>query len=177
TSRGGMITYGLILSAYLFQVYKYKFIATLSIIIVVSIIFLGVAESVLPPHAVRFVKSFNPKSKTNAISQRSSFSDYSIEAFKEKPVFGHGVGALSSSTIDRNLIVDRVEVPAVTDAYWYILLAEMGLFGFLLYLLFLFEVFYSVNLLNVGLLLGFTVQLLGTDIPDTRFYYFAILVL
>src|SRR5690606_39003855 len=30
TSRGGMITYGLILSAYLFQVYKYKFIATLS---------------------------------------------------------------------------------------------------------------------------------------------------
>jgi uncharacterized membrane protein YiaA len=58
-----------------------------------------------------------------------------------------------------------------------VLLAEMGIVGSLLYFLFLLEVFFSPNLLNIALILGFVIQLLGTDIPDMRFYYFAILVI
>lgn len=177
TSRGGQVTYVLILLAYLFQVYRYKLVLILSSFAALSVIFLFFAHSFIPPGTLFFLKSFSPNSEYNAISQRKGFSDYAMKEFKQSPVIGKGVGSLSSHTIERDLVVDGVRIPAAGDAYWYILLAEMGIVGFVLYLLFLMEVFYSSNIYNVALFVGFVVQLLGTDIPDTRFYYFAILVL
>jgi hypothetical protein len=176
TSRGGMVTYALILFVYLFQVYRYKLVLMISVLAISGIIAIIFAGVFLPPSALYFLQSFSPNSQYNAISQREFFSNYALNAFSYHPVFGNGVGFLSSHSIDRHLIVDGVTVPAVGDAYWYILLAEMGVVGFLLYLFFLFEVFYSNKLLSIALLIGFSLQLLGTDIPDMRFYYFAILV-
>ncbi len=176
TSRGGMITYMLILIVYFFQAYRIKFVvfmAIASVLAILAVIFVGVF---LSPSVLFFLQSFSPTSSYNAINQREFFSEYAMEAFSHHPLIGNGVGFLSSHTIDRHLIVDGVTVPAVGDAYWYILLAEMGIIGFLLYLLFLLEVFYTNKLLSIALFLGFVLQLLGTDIPDMRFYYFAILV-
>jgi len=176
TSRGGMVTYVLILFVYLLQVYRVRLLIFLGISALGLVVALIIAGTFLPSSTLYFLNSFNPNSEYNAMSQRQFFSDYALEAFKEKPVFGNGVGFLSSHLIDRNLVVDGAKVPAVTDAYWYVLLAEMGIVGFVMYLLFLVEVFYSNKLLSIALLIGFSIQLLGTDIPDMRFYYFAILV-
>lgn len=176
TSRGGMITYVLILMVYFFQVYRFRFVIFMSVsalVAVLGVIFVGVF---LSPSVLFFLQSFSPTSSYNAINQREAFSGYAMEAFVQHPLIGNGVGFLSSHTIDRHLIVDGAVVPAVTDAYWYILLAEMGIVGFLLYLMCLLEVFYTNKLLSIALLFGFILQLLGTDIPDMRFYYFAILV-
>ncbi len=176
TSRGGMVTYALIMFVYLLQVYRVRFLIFMGIAASVLIFALIIAGTFLPSSTLYFLNSFNPNSEYNAMSQRQFFSDYAMEAFQEKPVFGNGVGFLSSHLIDRHLVVDGAKVPAVTDAYWYVLLAEMGILGFVMYLLFLVEVFYSNKLLSIALLIGFSIQLLGTDIPDMRFYYFAILV-
>lgn len=176
TSRGGMVTYLLILVVYFFQVYRFKFVVFMALSAVagvLAVIFVGVF---LSPSVLFFLQSFSPGSSYNAINQREFFSNYALEAFSHHPIIGNGVGFLSSHTINRHLIVDGVSVPAVGDAYWYILLAEMGIVGFLLYLLCLLEVFYTNKLLSIALFLGFVLQLLGTDIPDMRFYYFAILV-
>lgn len=177
TSRGGMVAFALILVAYLFQVYRFKLIAVFAMFAIVLSGLFYFADKLFSPTTVEFIQSFSPQSKYNAISQRKSFSDYALKEFVHHPIFGNGVGYLSSHTIKRDLVVDGVQIPAVGDAYWYVLLAEMGILGFILYLLFLFEVFFSTKLINVALLLGFAVQLLGTDIPDMRFYYFAILVM
>lgn len=177
TSRGGMITYFLILMAFFFQ--KYRKFFSLGVVVLVALTIMLYALIKLNPsnQLSAFLISFNPKAEHNAMTQREFFSNYSLVSFKESPIIGHGVGHLSSVLIDRNLIVDGAVVPAVGDAYWYVLLAEMGVIGFLLYVLFLLEVFYSSSILNVALLLGFSIQLLGTDIPDIRFFYLAILIL
>ncbi|MCZ8285418.1 MAG: O-antigen ligase family protein, partial [Bacteroidia bacterium] len=176
TSRGGMVTYALIMFVYLFQIYRARLFVVLGIAISCVVFAIIIAGAFLPSSTLYFLNSFNPNSEYNAMSQRHFFSDYAMDAFKEHPLLGQGVGSLSSHLIDRHLVVDGVEVPAVTDAYWYVLLAEMGIVGFVFYLLFLMEVFFSNKLLSIALLIGFSIQLLGTDIPDMRFYYFAILV-
>lgn len=177
TSRGCMITYTLILFAYLFTVYRFKFVfvASLCTVILVTILYFG--NNFLPPTATKFIQTFSPKSEYNALSQRKDFAEYAINTFVEKPILGNGVGFLSSSTIKRRLVIEGIKAQVVTDAYWYVLLAEMGIIGFLMFFLFLTELFHSVNILNIALLLGVIVQLLGTDIPDMRFYYFAMLLL
>lgn len=177
TSRGGMVTFALVMLVYFFQVYRYKVVYVATVLILIVSGFLYFAENLFSSSTVYFIRSFNPQSKYNAISQRKAFSDYALEAFQYHPVVGNGVGFLSSHTINRDLVVDGVKIPAVGDAYWYVLLAEMGLLGLILYALFLMEVFYSPKLVNIALLIGFAVQLLGTDIPDMRFYYFAILIM
>lgn len=177
TSRGSMVTYGFVLAAYLFIKYRFRFVLVTALA-AGSVAFLAVkASGFLPPKLERFVLSFNPASKSNALNQRKIFADYGLEAYRQNKLFGNGVGYLSSTKINRYLLVDKVRVPTVGDAFWYVLLGEMGLVGVVLYALFLMEVFHSSSLLNLALLAGFALQLLGTDIPDMRFYYFAILVL
>lgn len=176
-SRGAILTYSFILVAYWFQMRKQKLvIVLLSLCLVMGTLFIF-SKSLLTDSVLEYLQSFSPGSKDNALDQRAVFANYAMEKFSEHPIFGAGVGALTSNLIDRSLVVDGAVVTVVGDAFWYILLAEMGAVGIAFYLLFLKEVFLARNLLFVALFAGFVIQLLGTDIPDMRFYYFAILVL
>jgi hypothetical protein len=177
TSRGGMLTYFFIIAAYFFSIYRSRMVIALTALALLAAGLLYFSDAIFSADTIAFFRSFNPAENYNAITQRHVFADYAMEAFREKPLFGNGVGFLSSSTVDRNVVVDTVKVPFISDAYWYVLLAEMGIVGFVLYLLFLFELSSSVNLLSIALLAGVSLQLIGTDIPDMRFNYFAILML
>lgn len=176
-SRGGMLTYSLILLAYLFVVQRRLLLISIASLTVILIVFLIFSSILLPEAAFEFLQSFNPFSSGNALEQRGGFAAYAMNQFFESPIFGNGVGHLSSNLIIRSIEVDNAVYNTATDAFWYILLAEMGMVGFLLYLLFLKEVFVSKNVLTIALFIGFALQLLGTDIPDMRFYYFAFLIL
>jgi hypothetical protein len=176
-SRGGLLTYSLILLAYLFVVQRRLLLISVASVSAILIVFLIFSSILLPEAALEFLESFNPFSSGNALEQRGGFAAYAMKEFFHNPIFGNGVGYLSSDLSIRSIEVDNAVYNTATDAFWYILLAEMGIVGFLLYLLFLKEVFVSKNVLTIALFVGFAVQLLGTDIPDMRFYYFAILIL
>jgi len=180
-SRGAILTYTFILVAHFILIGKRKLviafalIAFSSLLIVLTLVLFS--GDLFSDSTLDYLRSFNPKSANNALDQRAVFADYSMTAFADGPIWGRGVGYLTSRLIERSIIVDGVSISAAGDAFWYILLAEMGIVGFLLYLLFLKEVFLSKSILSLALFLGFSIQLLGTDIPDMRFYYFAILVI
>lgn len=175
-SRGGILTYCLILLVYFFIVAR-KSLAIAFIVGFLTLVGALIFSSFFFTDTIlEFLQSFNPVGNNNALSQRSVFASYALDSFRENPVFGKGVGFLTSNLIDRSILVDGEIVTVVGDAFWYILLGEMGIVGFIFYILFLSEVFLSRKLLNVALFFGFIVQLLGTDIPDMRFFYYAVLV-
>lgn len=176
-SRGGMLTYSFILLAYFFVVQRRLIIVSLASFGIILVVFLLFSSFLLPEAALDFLSSFNPLAKVNALEQRGGFAAYAMNEFFNSPIFGGGVGHLSSNLSERSIVLGDAVYNTATDAFWYILLAEMGIVGFLLYILFLKEVFLSKNVLMIGLFAGFSIQLLGTDIPDMRFYYFAILVI
>lgn len=126
-----------------------------------------------------YISTYSPFNKKNALSQRAKFSEYSIAKFKENP-FGNGIGSLSSSKADN--VIDfgyadkekqhRLFYYQVSDAYWALTLGEKGIFGFLLFLLSLFEIFYfRKNYVSLFFLFGLGINLIGTDIPKEGFYY------
>lgn len=176
-SRGAIVTYSFILLAFFYINGKTRLIITMASVGLVLFVIVLFSGSLLSDSAAEYLNSFNPLAENNAFEQRSGFAHHAIDEFKESPIVGNGVGYLSSKLINRQIVVENAIYPIATDAFWYILLAEMGILGFLLYLLLLKEVFLTSNLLLVALFLGFSIQLMGTDIPDMRFYYFAVLVL
>jgi len=176
-SRGGILTYSLILLAYFFVVQRRLIIVSIAFFIVVLLVFLFFSSVLLPEAVLDFLSSFNPTVSGNALEQRGGFAAYAMSEFIDNPIFGSGVGHLSSSLADHSIVLGNAIYNTATDAFWFILLAEMGIIGFLLYILFLKEVFLSKSVLMIALFIGFSIQLLGTDIPDMRFYYFGFLVI
>lgn len=133
-----------------------------------------------------FVGTINPLGKKNAFSQRSAFTDYSLNKFYEDPL-GNGIGALSSPKAENRIyagltnlhkeIPDKVYYYRVTDTYLAMSLAEKGIIGFILFALSFKEIFYSNrNRVSLFFILGLTINLLGTDIPKQGFYYFVIII-
>ena len=176
-SRGAILTYSFILIAYWVQMKKEKLVIVLLLVGALIGVLMIFSTSLLPDPVQEYLQSFSPRSQDNALDQRVVFANYAMAAFAKNPIFGAGIGALTSKLISRSIYVDGAMVAAVGDAYWYILLGETGIIGVLLYLLFLKEIFLAKNMLFVALFVGFSIQLLGTDIPDMRFFYFAILVI
>lgn len=176
-SRGAILTYAFILAVYWI---KTRGLHMASVVTWVSIIVCALSlfsTNLINNSTQEYVQSFNPGSANNALEQRAAFANYAMDAFSVNPVFGSGVGALTSNLIERTIVVDGATIKVIGDAFWFILLAEMGIVGGLLYFLFLKEIFLVKNLLFVALFAGFLIQLLGTDIPDMRSFYFAFLVL
>ena len=152
------------------------------VISIVAIIYAFNNESIQ-----KFVKTLNPLSEDNAISQRSMFVNYSLNRFYENPL-GSGIGALSSPNSDvkvfagyTNLhkkVPDKVYYYKVGDAYLALSLAEKGIIGFLLFLMSLSEIFYSNrNRISLFFLIGLLINLIGTDIPKQGFYYFTLIII
>ena len=123
-----------------------------------------------------YVESFSLISEDGALSQRAAFREYALAEFEENP-FGHGLGFLKSPAIDRTIAIGDSYVTRASDAFWFILLAEVGVVGTLLFALSFFEIIYRRSLYTILLLGGLAVQLLGTDVPDMGAYYFVFLIL
>lgn len=135
----------------------------------------------------KFVSTLNPFAEKNAFSQRGGFTTYSLNRFYENPL-GMGVGALSSTNSEHKIysgitnlhkkVPDKIYYNKVTDAYLAMSLAEKGIIGFVLMLLSFSEIFYSnKNRLSLFFLVGFYINLFGTDIPKQGFYYFVIILI
>jgi hypothetical protein len=133
----------------------------------------------------KYINSFNPASKESAISQRGAFISYSMDRFYEKP-YGNGIGSLSSSNANISVfagytnlhkkVPDKVIYKRVGDAYLALSLAEKGIIGFVLMLLSMIEIFYSNrDRVSLFFMIGFMLNLIGTDIPKQGFFYFTLI--
>lgn len=115
-------------------------------------------------------------SEDNALSQRSVFSDYSLKTFENHPIFGAGVGDLTAPGTKHRNISSTYDV--VSDAFLFSLLGEMGIVGFVLFLLSMFEVVYKkCKRISLFLLIGLLLQMMGTDLPNMRLAWFAMLMI
>ncbi|GGG36550.1 hypothetical protein GCM10010976_05280 [Bizionia arctica] len=186
-SRGPLIILALLLLA----VYLPKKIKITKRVLLVAftsfIVLIGSIVYVLnDDNLQKFISTFNPFAEKNAFSQRGIFMEYSLNKFYENP-FGNGIGALSSPNADNKIyagitnlhkeIPDKVFYYSVTDTYLAMSLAEKGIIGFVLMLLSFTEIFYSKrNRISLMFLIGFYINLIGTDIPKQGFYYFVIIL-
>ncbi|WP_157811078.1 O-antigen ligase family protein [Cellulophaga sp. RHA19] len=192
----GLITFSrgplLILILLLIGVYAPTKIRLTKKLIILTVCFfvlmvMGIFYGLNNKNIQKFVKTFNPFAKDNAISQRGIFINYALNRFSEQP-FGAGIGALSSSKADVVIFAgytnrhkekpDKVFYHKVGDAYLALSLAEKGIIGFILFLLSLIEIFYSKrNRVSLFFLVGLMINLIGTDIPKQGFYYFVIIII
>ena len=135
----------------------------------------------------KFTSSFNPLAEKNVFSQRGAFTKYSLDKFFENPL-GKGIGALSSPKADNKIyagitnlhkaVPDKIYYFTVSDAYLAMSLAEKGIIGFILMLLSFSELFFhNRSRLSLLFLIGFYINLIGTDIPKQGFYYFVIILI
>lgn len=109
----------------------------------------------------------------NPLSQRSGFAEAAFMKFLENPL-GSGIGSMRnlSSGID----VLGAQYFAITDAYWSILLAEIGIIGILVFFLSLREIFWFGSPVSRGLFLGLLIQMIGTDVGDFGMFYLVIMI-
>ena len=137
------------------------------------------------PIISKYISTFNPFAEKSAISQRGAFLQYSLQKFYENPL-GNGIGSLSSPNAGNVIhagftnfhkkVPDPVIYYQVSDAYWVMSLAEKGIFGFILLLLSLIEIFYSnKNRLSLFFMIGLFINMIGTDVPKEGFFYFVII--
>jgi hypothetical protein len=110
----------------------------------------------------------------NPLAQRADFSLFAWNAFLQSPL-GLGLGALRNITTGVDLGYHVFD--SVTDAFLLILLAEVGIVGFLVFALSLRELAWGKNVPSKALFLGLTIQMVGTDIPDFGPPYFAAMAL
>lgn len=187
-SRGPlMILVFLLLAVYLPQ--KIKITKRLLLVVFTSFILLisCIVYIKNDENLQKFVDTLNPLAEKNAFSQRKAFTEYSLNKFYENPL-GNGIGALSSPNANNTIyagitnlhkaVPDKIYYYTVTDAYLAMSLAEKGIIGFVLMVLSFSELFFSNrNRLSLFFLIGFYLNIIGTDIPKQGFYYFVIILI
>jgi len=167
-SRGAIVVGILIIISLLFQKKNFKFLAFIGIAIFLLFIIL-INNNIIDKDLVStFSNTFSPKSENNAMSQRDEFSNYALNIFYENPL-GIGLGKLKSG----NIAALQFYGGNVSDAFWFILLAEIGIFGTIVFFLSTIEIFYTKNIIAFFFIIGYCVHLLGTDIPDMGVFFFA----
>ena len=165
-SRGAMVLSALLIILFLIsRVTRAKLFAICMIMISVVIFGPYVVERYLLP--IFSVNAVNP------LEQRSGFLVAAFMKFLENPL-GSGIGSMRnlSSGIDAL----GTQYFAVTDAYWAILLAEIGVIGVVVFCLSLREIFWSRSPVSKGLLIGLLIQMIGTDVGDFGMYYLVIMI-
>jgi hypothetical protein len=176
-SRAPIGVMGLLIFVYFLKNINIKLIVILVFLIMFGIFILNRMESLDWAHD--YVATFNIFSKkptnvlgqVNAFDQRSFGRDFAMEQFSRKPFFGIGFGLLKA--------VDHPQISkyggVVTDAYIYVLLAEIGIIGFIHFMLSFLELFFRKNIYVLAFSMGLLISFVGTDIPDMGFIYFLLL--
>lgn len=129
-----------------------------------------------------FINTFNPFNETGAVAQRMIYIGYGVTRFLESPLIGIGAGALKG-----NELFDWGELfvggeyyhkeTYITDSFLTSTLAEVGIIGFILFLIYQKEIFYNKSIFSIMLMMGLFSQMFGTDIPDIGIQYMVILFL
>lgn len=179
-SRGNIIVFFGLMSIYAFkQMLFIKRVAFFLVVVLIGVLLLNNTGAVSSESLSNFISSFNIIGENNAFSQREGFSEYAIAKFTERPLFGYGLGSLTArDTIERHVKVGSVYYNTVSDAYLFTILAELGLLGFVLFLLSLIDIIISrYDILSVGFFLLFLSHMIGTDIPNISMPYFCLLLL
>lgn len=157
------------------------FIIPLSLVVIIAVNFVST-----DPIILNYLSTFSIFNENNAISQRDNFSKYSIEKSKENPLFGLGIGALSSSKAHNKIdfgygneeMTEIVVYKQVSDAYWALSLGEKGFVVTFIFFMSCLEIFYKKkDFLFLFFFIGFCINLIGTDIPKQGMYYFVILII
>ena len=176
-SRGSIAVGIMLLLVYLFlQIIKGKFIKpTLVTCTLLSVLILAVKFDVVKIQD-GYLDSFSIFSEKNAFSQREGFRKYSLDSFYDNPL-GSGVGSLKGVGPSREIPVEGGTFNTVTDAFLFSKLGEMGILGFILFILAIGEIIICRSVYSLALFLGLLIQLIGTDLPDFKQFYFVFLVL
>lgn len=123
-----------------------------------------------------FEKIINPIFIVNglsAIDQRNEFFQFALSKFFENPL-GSGVGTMRE--LSGGVYVLGNHYSAVTDAYIAILLSEIGIVGFIIFLLSFKQLIWGDSAVSKGLFIGFIVQMIGTDLGDFGMYFYVMLI-
>lgn len=174
-SRGGIIAFSLIFIGYLYNKYSSKRMVFISVFIFMSLIVAVISvNSNLLPKAGTFLGSFNIFGDRNVFDQRKILRDMATREFYKSPVIGNGVGWVTSRN---NTVLAEETYTTATDAYYNVLLAEVGFLGLLVFLASTLEIFNFKDRRNIFFALGFLIHLSGTNIPDAGSDYIYILFL
>lgn len=175
-ARGSMVVATILILAFITHERRFRLILAVFVLVaflVISII--SVAQ--YNDDVMKVVSSFNVLSKEeNALSQRGGFVEYALEKFKENPL-GGGIGSLKATGPDRSITVGEASYSNASDAFLAIQLAEVGIFSFILFVGSFFEILWYRSWLGLALVVGFFIQMTGTDIPDMGVFYFMVLVM
>lgn len=172
-SRGATIVALLIIIGFIFEYASILKILKNSVLILLSVFLVGYLAIELKIVDSEYLNTFNiiSSDETNAISQRNFMAEFAKEKFMENP-FGMGMGALKANEFD------LFYASKVSDAYWYILLAEIGFIGVFFFFMSCYElIFFSKSAVVKFFFVGYLIQLYGTDIPDSRIFYLPIIML
>ena len=183
TSRGSIIPYAVLLIVYYYSKFKQKIKKQRGIIIVTtfSLLIAGlIIFDVIKSNEKVFdlVSTLDLTSENNALSQRSVLSLYALNEFYHHPIFGTGLGVLTGYGHTNFALGDGLVTNAITDAYLFSLLAEMGIIGFICFVLSFYSIVVSKkDVYSLSLFLCFMIQLTGTDLPNMFMFYFVMLLL
>lgn len=171
-SRGAIVVTCFILIGYVMQhIKRRKVILSIFFFSIFGLLIIGdIIEN--NPKIKGVLNSFSLSSDGNALEQRSVFLLFSFSKFQTHPLLGIGAGALKGH---EGFYLLGDEKTYITDAFLATTLAEIGIVGFLVFLLFQFELYYRKDFLSLFLILGFLIQMLGTDVPDFGLFYFVII--
>ncbi|MCX6826806.1 MAG: hypothetical protein NTV06_06045 [candidate division Zixibacteria bacterium] len=175
-SRGGIIVGLLLLLIYGVGTAKMSFAKRMLRFSAVSIMATIISITFYKSPLGEYIESFSVISENSAMMQREGFSQYALAAFWANPL-GNGQGYLKSPIKERSVNVGDVTYDKVSDAFYAILLGEMGFIGFGLFILSILEILFHRNPYSLVLLIGFMLQLIGTDVPDMGMYYFVFLII
>lgn len=171
-SRGAIVVTCFIFIGFIMQNIKRK--KVILFLFFLGIVGLLIIESVIKTNSELegIFNSFSLSSDNNALEQRSVFLLFALSKFEINPLLGIGAGALKG--YEWFYLLGNKET-YITDTFLMTTLAEIGIIGFVIFLLFQFELYYRKDFLSLFLLLGFLIQMLGTDVPDFGLPYFVII--
>lgn len=189
TSRGAIITYMAVLTVYYYKKYKLLLIQRMRFILIImtSVIITLLCFNPFSSsngddyeNANKLISTFDLSSEDNALSQRSVFSLYALNEFIQHPIAGKGLGELTALS-DKSKNVDAgggVIYDVVSDAFLFSLLAEMGIVGFLFFVLCFFQICCGVerDMYSYSLYGALLIQMTGTDLPNMYMFYFVVLL-
>ena len=176
-SRGAIVVWGFVLIGYYLQ--KLKFDAKHAILLCISLI-VSVACLLIASRYSKglseLLSTFSFTGEHSALGQREIFLIYALYCFSTSPIIGIGAGALKGYELFQWGGGYNRET-YITDSFLASTLGEIGIVGFLLFLLYIFELYYNKSIFSFFLILGLLVQMLGTDVPDIGVQYFSVIYL
>ena len=189
TSRGAIITYLAVLAVYYYSKYKILLVQRMRFILIIMTSAIITLLCFNPfssggddyEKANKLISTFDLSSEDNALSQRSVFSLFALNEFIQYPITGKGLGELTAlSEKSKNVDSDSgVIYDVVTDAFLFSLLAEMGIVGFVLFVLSFWQICTGVekDMYSIALYIALLIQMTGTDLPNMYMFYFVVILM